>query len=76
VRQRDLAVVWTPLAELTHKESASRGKDVLSEQAARAAREQQRLMAKWSNPQGDPCYHPHLNADWATGPYGGLNMTC
>lgn len=66
--------VWTPFAQLIHAESASRGKDVSPEKMARAQREQQRFMERWSTHYDDPYYHPALSLDYLTGPYGGLSL--
>jgi hypothetical protein len=62
---------------LIHAESASRGKDQTPEKRARAVREQQGFIDRWSKAgQSDPHYHPALSLDYLSGPYGGLAMPC
>jgi hypothetical protein len=66
-------VIWTAFAKLIHAESASRGKDVSPEKRARAQREQQGFIERWSlDGQVDPHYHPSISHDYLSGPYGGL----
>lgn len=65
-------IIWTPYAELIHAESASRGKEDTPSKAARSQREQQHFISRWM--QDDAHYHPCLNHDFATGPYGGLTL--
>lgn len=68
-------VIWTAFAKLIHAESASRGKDVSAEKRARAQREQQGFIERWSLAgQVDPHYHPGLSHDYLSYPYGGLAM--
>lgn len=68
-------VIWTAFAKLIHAESASRGKDVSPEKRARAQREQQGFIERWSlNGQVDPHYHPGLSHDYLSGCYGGLAL--
>lgn len=63
--------VWTPFASLLHRESASRGRDLGTERAARAARELRNLQLKWGDALlADPYYSPCLNLD--AYPYSGL----
>lgn len=58
-------LVWTPLAELIHVESASRGKDYSLEKQARAYREQANFVQRWAECYSDdPFYNPSLNKDW------------
>lgn len=69
------SVIWTAFAKLIHAESASRGKDVSAEKRARAQREQQGFIERWSLAgQVDPHYHPALSHDYLSNPYGGLAM--
>lgn len=76
LRERGLKVVWTPQARLEHLESASRGHDAESAQAARARREQHSLRARCGGlEQADPAYHPALAHDWASGPFGALHVS-
>lgn len=75
IQQTGLHLVWSAAAQLIHAESASRGKDQTAEKQARAVREQQRFIEKWSlEGYNDPCYHPAISLDYLTGPYGGLAM--
>lgn len=75
LREAGKRLVWTPFANLIHAESASRGKEDTPTKAARANREQQHFIARWSQAgQQDPYYHPCLSADYLAGPYGGLAL--
>lgn len=74
IQQRGLRNIWTAFAQLIHAESASRGKDVSPEKKARAQREQQYFIERWSIDYKDPYYHPALSLDYLTGPYGGLSL--
>lgn len=68
-------IIWTPFARLIHAESASRGKDVINEKKARAFREQERFMLRWTlDLSEDPYYHPALSSDYLSGPYGALAL--
>jgi len=68
-------IVWTPFAKLIHAESASRGKDVINEKKARALREQQKFMLRWTlDGWQDLYYHPALSSDYISGPYGALAL--
>ncbi|MBA1204431.1 glycosyltransferase [Pseudomonas capeferrum] len=76
IHQQGWNLVWTPFAQLIHAESASRGKDQIPEKRARALREQQGFMERWSFAgQDDPYYHPALSCDYLSGPYGGLALS-
>lgn len=67
------AVVWTPFARLVHHESASRGRDLLPEKAARARRELAALRERWGGIlANDPHYSPNLNREHA--PFEGLAL--
>jgi O-antigen biosynthesis protein len=73
IRARGGAVVWTPHACLLHAESASRGKDELPSLRARVAREIDNLRTRWGHVLlKDPAYHPSLNLDPQSHPFGGL----
>jgi GT2 family glycosyltransferase len=73
IQQQGLNLIWTAFAKLIHAESASRGKDQTPEKRARAHREQQGFIEKWSlHGQVDPHYHPALSHDHLSGSYGGL----
>jgi GT2 family glycosyltransferase len=75
IQQSGLHLIWAAFAKLIHAESASRGKDVSAEKRARAHREQQGFIERWSlYGQVDPYYHPALSHDYLSGPYGGLAM--
>jgi hypothetical protein len=56
-----LPVIWTPEADLTHRESASRGSDLEARNAQRFAREVAWMRQRWG---------PVLDAD----PFYGLNL--
>ncbi|MBD8793246.1 glycosyltransferase [Pseudomonas syringae] len=73
IQNQGAHLIWTPFANLIHAESASRGKDQTPEKRARAHREQQGFIERWSSVAGsDPYYHPALSLDYLSGPYGGL----
>ncbi|UFH25793.1 glycosyltransferase family 2 protein [Pseudomonas sp. CIP-10] len=75
IQQLGLHLVWSAFARLIHAESASRGKDLAPEKRARAQREQQKFIERWTiGLYNDPFYHPALASDYLTGPYGGLMM--
>jgi GT2 family glycosyltransferase len=75
IQQQGLSLIWTAFAKLIHAESASRGKDQTPEKRARAHREQQGFIEKWSlNEQVDRYYHPALSHDYLSGAYGGLAL--
>ncbi|BDM24247.1 glycosyltransferase family 2 protein [Pseudomonas sp. LRP2-20] len=75
IRELGLHLIWSAFAQLIHAESASRGKDQTPEKKARAQREQQSFIKRWSPTQKvDDCYHPALSADYLSGPYGGLAL--
>ncbi|TWI49286.1 GT2 family glycosyltransferase [Pseudomonas duriflava] len=75
INQLGYKLLWTPFARLIHAESASRGKDISKDKAARAMREQELFIQRWGELyRYDPCYHPALNTDWALGNYSGLNL--
>ena len=75
IQRMGLNLIWTAFAKLIHAESASRGKDQTSEKYARALREQQGFIERWTlSGQIDPYYHPALSHDYLSGSYGGLAM--
>ncbi len=56
--------VWTPHAELTHHESASRGLEDTPAKQARFASEVQRMLDLWGEALAhDPAYNPNLSVD-------------
>ena len=68
-------VVLTTRFPLIHHESATRGKEDTPEKLARARRERDYFIGRWMPIDRfwtDPYYHPGLNHDFASGPYGGL----
>jgi O-antigen biosynthesis protein len=53
--------LWTPFAEFVHHESVTRGHDRSEENAARLAREEAAMVARWGQRlQGDPYYNVNL----------------
>lgn len=61
-RETGLLNIWTPLAELYHFESLTRGDDITPEKAARLAREASYIMQRWPNYlDRDPAYNPNLS---------------
>lgn len=68
-------LIWDAFALLIHAESASRGKDISVDRRARAQREQDNFIARWTaEGEVDPAYHPAMSHDYLSGPYGGLAM--
>jgi GT2 family glycosyltransferase len=62
LRARGYRIVWTPFAELTHLESASRGQDTDPANRARAEQEFDYMRRKWDPARNaDPCYSPNLS---------------
>jgi GT2 family glycosyltransferase len=62
IRQRGYLIVWTPLAELYHHESASRGSDLLSARHHEFMQENQYMQAKWGWAlHRDPYFNPNLS---------------
>lgn len=62
LRAAGLRNLWTPFATLIHKESASRGRDLSSEKAARLAREVAVMRARWGAAlDEDPFWNPNLS---------------
>ncbi|MCE0881424.1 glycosyltransferase family 2 protein [Pseudomonas putida] len=75
IQQLGLHIVWSAFAQLTHAESASRGKDLTSSKKSRAQREQEGFAIKWTTSNyKDPYYNPALSSDYLSGPYGGLAL--
>ncbi|WP_213999993.1 glycosyltransferase family 2 protein [Arsukibacterium sp.] len=63
VREQGKRVIYTPLAELYHYESVSRGKDDNPVKQRRAAQEAEYMRQRWAGiMQGDPFYNPNLNS--------------
>lgn len=65
LRAKGLLNVFTPFAELYHRESASRGSDDRGERAERYRRESERFREKWKKEleAGDPYYNPNFSLD-------------
>ena len=62
-REKGYLVVWTPYAELYHRESASRGYEETHEQMARFEKECALFRRRWADilAQGDPYYNPNFS---------------
>lgn len=75
LRAMGKTIVWTPYARLLHAESASRGKEDTPQKKARARREVEQLRSRWgAQLLQDPFYHPCLNLDAHSHPFGGLAL--
>ncbi|MBV9827111.1 MAG: glycosyltransferase family 2 protein [Alphaproteobacteria bacterium] len=62
IREQGLLLVWTPLAQLYHFESASRGPDLLPERHAEFAAENAFMRQRWGDIlDNDPYYNPNLS---------------
>jgi GT2 family glycosyltransferase len=63
IRERGYLNVWTPLAELYHVESQTRGAAPLAKRQAHLDRATRRFQAKWKHylSAGDPYYSPNLS---------------
>lgn len=70
-REAGYRVVWTPHAELYHRESASRGTDRSAERRRQARREAAYMRRRWKHAlRRDPFYNPNLSRkrpDFSTG---------
>jgi GT2 family glycosyltransferase len=56
--------LWTPFAELIHRESVSRGRDLTAAKAQRFADEHAIMLRRWGAVLlDDPYYSPHLTRD-------------
>lgn len=61
IRERGYLIVWTPLAELYHHESASRGSDLLPERHQEFLQEGAYMRAQWGKVlDRDPYFSPNL----------------
>jgi len=70
VRQRGYRIVWTPHAQLSHWESATRGLDDSVAKIRRLRSEQALLLRRWGPLlEHDPAYNPNLTL---AAPTGGL----
>lgn len=64
LREKNLLIVYTPYAELTHHESLSRGLDYCEEKMRRLQKEAFYMISKWKNQLlSDPYYSPHLTLE-------------
>jgi GT2 family glycosyltransferase len=62
IRQRGYLIVWTPLAELYHHESASRGSDLLSARHQEFSQEVEYMRMNWGEVlDRDPYFNPNLS---------------
>jgi GT2 family glycosyltransferase len=62
IRQRGYLIVWTPLAELYHHESVSRGSDLLPARHQEFLRENEYMRSKWGRVlDRDPYFNPNLS---------------
>jgi len=62
VRELNLRVVWTPHAELIHRESSSRGLEDTEEKQGRFHQELRYMQQRWREPlHDDPFYNPNLD---------------
>lgn len=62
VRQKGYLIVWTPLCELYHYESITRGEEDTDEKRQRFGKEVRYFKSKWAEvlKKGDPYYNPNL----------------
>ena len=62
IRERGYLIVWTPLAELYHHKSASRGSDLMPERHQEFQREAGYMRARWGAVlDRDPYFSPNLS---------------
>ncbi|HEY3660834.1 MAG TPA: glycosyltransferase family 2 protein [Candidatus Udaeobacter sp.] len=62
LRERDWQIIWTPYADLIHRESASRGRHSRSTERAQLLGEMAYMHEKWGEQlQNDPFYSPNLS---------------
>ena len=62
IRQRGYLIVWSPLAELYHHESASRGSDLMAKRHQEFSREVEYMRANWGPVlDRDPYFNPNLS---------------
>jgi GT2 family glycosyltransferase len=60
--RRGYLIVWTPLAELYHHESASRGSDLLSARHQEFLQENEYMRLQWGRAlERDPYFNPNLS---------------
>jgi GT2 family glycosyltransferase len=64
IREAGYRLVWTPYAELYHRESASRGSDLTPQHIGRFEREKAHLTERWGALlERDPFYNPNLTLE-------------
>jgi len=62
IRERGYLIAWTPLAELYHHESATRGSDLLSVRHPEFSREIEYMRSRWGRAlDRDPYFNPNLS---------------
>ena len=65
IREAGYSIVWTPYAELYHRESASRGSDEAPEKVERAIQEREYMKKRWGDLLlNDPYYSPNLTLEF------------
>jgi GT2 family glycosyltransferase len=64
LRERGYLIVWTPLAQLYHHETASRASDLLGDRHREFVREREYMRARWGRIlDHDPYFNPNLALD-------------
>ncbi len=65
LRDKGYLILWTPYAELYHRELKTRGYDNTMEKRERVKREELLFRSRWKNvlEKGDPYYSPNLSQD-------------
>lgn len=64
LREAGYRIIWTPFAELTHHESASRGADDTPERRKRLEAEMRVMQTRWKTAlEKDPAYNPNLDLE-------------
>jgi GT2 family glycosyltransferase len=64
LRERGYRILWTPYAELYHKESATRGSDLTAEKRTRFLSEVAYMRKRWGDKlENDPFFNPNLSLD-------------
>jgi O-antigen biosynthesis protein len=64
IREAGYRLIWTPYAELYHRESASRGSDLAPQHFDRFSREKAYVVSRWGDLlERDPFHNPNLTLD-------------
>jgi GT2 family glycosyltransferase len=64
LREKGYRILWTPYAELYHKESATRGSDEAPEKRERFLTEVEYMRRRWGHLlESDPFFNPNLSLD-------------